>query len=49
MKSVQEFLKADRQWRREHRIAHAKSMLGRANTRDEKQFWRDVLEANVGD
>lgn len=39
--NVQKFLLADRQWRREHRIEHAKSMLKRAIERTEKQFWRE--------
>lgn len=37
---VQDFVKSDRQWFREHRLAHAKSML----VRQPSQFWKDVVE-----
>jgi len=43
------YLISDRQWKRDHRIAHAKAMLKQAETRSEREFWRDVIEANVGD
>ncbi len=46
MPSVYEYVLSDRQWKRAHRIAHAKVMLAKAITHDEKQFWREVLEAN---
>ena len=45
-KSVFEYVIADRQWKREHRIAHAKMMLAKAKPGEEKHFWREVLEAN---
>ena len=43
------YLMSDRQWKRDHRIAHAKAMLKQAETRNDREFWRDVIEANVGD
>lgn len=43
------YLLSDRQWKREHRIAHAKAMLKQAETRGEREFWRDVLDANTGE
>jgi len=43
------YLLDDRQWRKEHRVAHAKAMLKQAKTREEREFWRDVIEANVGE
>jgi len=43
------YLISDRQWKRDHRIAHAKAMLKQAGTHTEREFWRDVIEANVGD
>lgn len=45
-KRLQDYLKADRQWPRAHRIGHAKYMKSLATTRDDKQFWIAVLEAN---
>lgn len=41
------FLIADRQWKREHRIAHAKHQLAAAKTTGEHDFWRSVLDANA--
>jgi len=43
------YLLTDRQWRREHRISHARLMLKVAKSREEREFWRDVIEANIGD
>lgn len=42
---VQAYLKSDRQWFREQRIAHARFMLATA-TPARKPFWRMVLAAN---
>lgn len=47
--SVYQFVLTDRQWKREHRIAHARSMLKQAQAPSDRQFWREVLEANVGE
>ena len=44
--NVYEYVITDRQWKREHRIAHAKMMLAKAKPGADKQFWREVLEAN---
>jgi hypothetical protein len=41
------FLKGDRQWFREHRIAHARLQVAKASP-DDIMFWLDVLEA-LGD
>ena len=49
MLTVRDYLLADRQWKRDHRIAHAKRMLALVTTPKEKQFWRDVLDANYED
>jgi len=49
MMNLRDYLIADRQWKREHRIDHAKMMLRKADTPVEKQFWRSVIDANVGD
>jgi hypothetical protein len=46
---VQKYLKQDRQWTREMRIMRAKSQLRLAKSNREKEFWRDVLEANSND
>jgi hypothetical protein len=43
---LQKYLKEDRQWFRSQRIAHALYKRKIATTRDEKQFWTAVLEAN---
>lgn len=40
--SLNEFLKADRQWPRHLRIAHARLMM----QADNKEFWKAVLKAN---
>ena len=47
--NVQKYLLADRQWPRQHRISHARAKLAKAETKHEKQFWRSILEANMGD
>lgn len=44
--NLREYLLADRQWKRDVRINRAKVMLRKAATPQEKQFWRDVLNAN---
>lgn len=50
--TTQEFLNYitnDRQWKREHRIAHAQYQLGKAKkdkNHDETNFWQHVLDAN---
>lgn len=45
----QAYLKADRQWTRPLRIAHAQFMLKEANSASERRFWQAVLEANEGE
>jgi hypothetical protein len=40
---VDEYLKGDRQWFRQHRMANARYMHGRANTRREREFWEMVM------
>lgn len=47
--NLRDYLLADRQWPRQHRISHAKYMLKQATTPTDKQFWRSVIDANVGD
>ncbi len=41
---VLNYLKGDRQWFREHRIAHARLQVLKAPP-DDIMFWLDVLEA----
>lgn len=43
---LKEYLKADRQWRRVHRIAHAQFQLANATSRRARDFWEKVLRAN---
>ena len=47
--NLYKYLQIDLQWKRDCRIAYAKAMLKKAETREEREFWRDVLEANTGD
>lgn len=44
---VRAYLLQDRQWKREHRIAHAKVMLVKAKSQHDRDFWRQVLNANM--
>lgn len=44
--TVKEYIVADRQWLKRHRIARAKTELAKAPPA-ERQFWRAVLEANL--
>jgi hypothetical protein len=44
--TVNEYLKHDRCWKRECRIAHAELCYKQAVTPEDKVFWRLVLEAN---
>lgn len=46
MINLQEYLKNDRQWTHEMRVAHAKYQLNKAEALEEKNFWRSVLDAN---
>jgi hypothetical protein len=46
--TITEYLKADRQWPRHLRIAHAEYKLKAATNYKEKEFWQAVLEANTG-
>ena len=45
MTKVQKYLKADRQWPRSMRIAHAQWQLSVAKTKRDRTFWSLVLEA----
>lgn len=45
--NVKEYLKADRQWPRIHRLNHARWQLRNAKTNDEKEFWKAVVKANT--
>ena len=51
MTKLEEYLKADRQWRRDQRIQHAKYQLRRLanmpNSGEEKKFWKAVFKANA--
>jgi hypothetical protein len=40
------FCKAEGQWRRELRLAHAKWQHGNAITPDAREFWRQVADIN---
>lgn len=41
---------ANRQWKREHNIAHAKLMLAQSDSEQVDGFWKSVLdELGVGD
>lgn len=40
------YLSQDRQWKREHRIAHARYQLGLASDDSSRDFWKGVLRAN---
>jgi hypothetical protein len=48
---LEAYLKVDRQWHRNLRLAHARYQLGRAlgRARDKHEcdFWTDVLERNT--
>jgi len=46
--TVAQFIKADRQWPRRYRIAHAKNQLheAMASLIMNRHFWREVIEAN---
>lgn len=51
---VENYILADRQWPRQHRMAHAKMMLSKAYDEDlpimewnrQMNFWRAVLQRN---
>ena len=45
--NVKDYILADRQWKRDHRVAHARSQLAKATTPLEKSFWEAVLTANL--
>jgi hypothetical protein len=42
---VRLYLLSDRLWKREHREAHARYMLGEADTLRDKAFWRAIVNA----
>ena len=42
--SIDKWLLDNRQWRREHNIAHARHMLSRATTAQARSFWQLILE-----
>lgn len=44
--TVLEYLKADRQWPRHLRVAHATMQLINSKTRGDEVFWSAVLKAN---
>lgn len=45
-----EYLKSDRQWFRDQRIAHAKLQMDLSiSDRSEWDFWRSVIQANLRD
>jgi hypothetical protein len=46
MKTVLDYLKQDRQWRRIDRIAHAEYQLARATIDVDRRFWLAVLTAD---
>lgn len=48
MTRIKEYFKEDRQWRREHRIAHAKLQLLNSDPQD-IPFWKEVLNKLEGD
>ena len=49
MQTVKAYILADRWWKREHRIAHAKMMVVAAKSQHDREFWRQVLQANEND
>jgi len=49
MNRLQDYLKDDRQWRRDLRIEHAKHQMRSIADQDEKDFWKSVLKANARD
>ena len=44
MTNVDNWLIANRWWRREHNIAHARHMLSHAITAQAQSFWQLILE-----
>lgn len=44
--NLRDYIISDRQWKRDHRLGHARHMLTKAVTEQDKQFWRDVIDAN---
>lgn len=44
--NLRDYIIEDRQWKREYRINHARYMLSKAVTEQDKQFWRDVIDTN---
>jgi hypothetical protein len=40
------YLKLDRQWLRPNRIAAARYQLSKATSKDDQDFWLEVLHAN---
>ena len=47
--NLQEWLRADRQWPRRCRIEHARYQFSLAENEDERDFWTQVLIANLDD
>lgn len=46
-KKLDDYLRSDRQWLREHRIAHAEYQLSLVSSDDDKAFWQAVIKANT--
>ena len=45
-KQVDDYIRSDRQWRRDHRIAHIKWQLSKAPSEMSRNFWKVVLARN---
>lgn len=44
---VIDYCKADRQWKREQRLAYARTQFQAAKTADKKDFWDLVMRVNM--
>ncbi len=44
---VIDYCKADRQWKREHRLAYALDQYKRVRTAKDKEFWDAVARVNM--
>ena len=44
---IEDYLRQDRQWFREQRIAHARYRLLNSTDDNEKGFWLNVIKANA--
>jgi len=45
---VQEYLEADRQWTRNCRLIKARAEFLRAKSPEDKEFWKQIINANSG-